>query len=50
MRQKFTCNECKCTFTPTFWRWLCAPHAFDIWRYMKCPKCGKKTWMKREKK
>lgn len=50
MRRKFTCNECKQTFLFVFWKPLTAKYIVDIWHYMKCPNCGKKTWMKREKR
>ena len=35
---------------PNFWMWLHCPHFFDIWRYVKCPVCGRKSWVKRVKK
>lgn len=50
MTQQFTCKHCGHTFTPKLWRWLCAMHLFDIWRYFKCDNCGKRSWMKRERK
>lgn len=49
MRRKFTCNECKNTFAFTFWKWFFAKYVFDIWYFMRCPNCKKRTWMKMEK-
>lgn len=48
-RNKFTCPNCGKSFRTTFWKWLSCPHLFDIWRYIKCPGCGKRSWMKRVK-
>ena len=49
-RNKFTCPKCDHTFmVAPFWRWLVQPHLFDIWRYVKCPICCEKSWMKRIK-
>ena len=45
-RNKFTCPKCGHTFTLTFWKWLMAPHLLDKWRYVKCPECGRRCWMK----
>jgi hypothetical protein len=25
------------------------PHLFDLYRFIKCPWCGKRSWMKRVK-
>ena len=49
-RNKFQCPHCLADFEmPNFWLWLRCPHFFDVWRYVKCPVCGKKSWMKRKK-
>ena len=49
-RNKFQCPRCTCDFEVwNFWKWLVCPHLFDIWRYVKCPLCRKRSWMKREK-
>ena len=50
-RNKFQCPHCLADFeVSNFWMWLHCPHLFDIWRYVKCPVCGKRSWMKRVKK
>ena len=46
-RNKFTCPKCGHHFeVSSFWDWLAAPHVFDKFRYVKCPKCKEKCWMK----
>lgn len=42
----YECNKCHYTYIPTFKRVLCAMHV-NRTRYMKCPKCGKKSWQKK---
>lgn len=50
-RNKFQCPHCLADFeVHSFWKWLLCPHLFDIWRYVRCPVCGKRLWMKRVKK
>lgn len=50
-RNKFTCPKCGHNFEVTaFWDWLAAPHLFDEFRYVKCPNCKEKRWMRRIKK
>lgn len=48
-RNKFQCSHCLADIELEFLEWLFCPHLFDIWRYVKCPICGKKSWMKRVK-
>lgn len=46
----YICPKCGHKFEVTsFWKWLAAPHLFDIWRWFKCPSCGKSSWIKKEK-
>ncbi len=46
----YNCPKCAGTHMVTnFWRWLLAPKLFDIWRWNKCPWCGKYSWMRRSK-
>ena len=45
-RNRFTCPHCKHTFELSFWKWLNAPHLFDVWRYAQCPKCNKRSWVR----
>lgn len=48
---KFTCPNCGHTFEITnLMKWIACPHFFDIWRSIKCPECGVRSWMKRVKK
>ena len=43
----YKCRKCGHTYmVPTIWRWLIAPHLTYRLRYMKCPHCGKRNWMK----
>lgn len=48
-RRHFKCAECEYEFTLGFWGWLCVPH-MDMWRYryVKCPNCGVRHWLKAE--
>lgn len=43
----FTCPKCGHQFIPTFWAWFFVPHLGSR-RYLKCEKCGKRTWMMRK--
>lgn len=46
-RNKFICPKCGHYFEVTnLIEWINATHLFDIWRYIKCPNCDKKSWMK----
>lgn len=46
-RNQFQCPHCKKMFEEDrFWRWLLYPHMFDKYRYIKCPWCGKRSWMR----
>lgn len=48
-RRAFVCPNCghKIIFYSVV-KWIAQLHLFDIWRYIKCPNCGKRSWMKRE--
>ena len=42
----YECRSCHYKYVPTYWTTNLAPHVG--WsRYMKCPKCGKKSWHKK---
>ena len=43
---KYECKKCKHTYTPEFSEILCSAHIGRT-RYLKCSKCGKKTWHKK---
>jgi hypothetical protein len=47
--RNYKCPKCEHAYSVGFWKWLCAPHMFDIWRWMKCPACGKRSWIKKIK-
>ena len=49
-RRHFECVKCGHAFTLGFWKWLCTPH-MNMWRYryVKCPKCRVRHWLKAEK-
>lgn len=42
----YECNKCHYKYVPTYKRVFVAPHIGRT-RYMKCPKCGKKSWNKK---
>ena len=42
----YECKECHHKYVPTYWTTNLAPHMGRT-RYMKCPKCGKKSWQKK---
>ena len=42
----YECQECHHKYVPTYSSVLWAMHA-NRTRYMKCPKCGKKSWQKK---
>ena len=42
----YKCAECGHRYVPTFHSVFMAPHMSRT-RYMKCPKCGKKSWQKK---
>ena len=39
----YECGECHHRYVPTYWSTNLAPHIGRT-RYMKCPKCGKRSW------
>jgi len=41
----YVCKECKHNFRINFYKDLFAPQTTTT-KYLKCPKCGKKTWAK----
>ncbi len=47
---QFHCAECDHEFTIGFWKWLYTMK-FDIsrHRYVKCPQCGVRHWLKAKK-
>lgn len=47
----YQCAECKHCFKLTVWQWLFTTMKFDITRhrYVKCPRCGVKHWLKATK-
>ncbi len=42
----YACQSCGHRYLPTYWQVNLAPHTGRT-RYMKCPKCGKRTWQKK---
>lgn len=40
------CKKCNHKFIPTYFKAMMAPH-MGYTRYLKCPKCGKRTWAKK---
>ncbi len=42
----YECGNCHDRYVPTYWQTNLAPHMGRT-RYMKCPKCGKKSWQKK---
>lgn len=47
----FRCAKCKYCFKISFWQWLYTMKLdFCRYRYVKCPRCGVKHWLKAELK
>ena len=42
----YECKECHNKYIPSYMKALMAPH-MSTTRYLKCPKCGKRTWSKK---
>lgn len=42
----YECKNCHHKFVPTYFKALIAPHKSTT-RYLKCPKCNKRTWSKK---
>lgn len=42
----YECQNCGHRHVPTYWQTNLAPHAGRT-RYMKCPKCGKRSWQRK---
>lgn len=43
----YECTKCGHYYVPTYGRVFWAPH-FGRTRYLKCPKCGQKSWQKKK--
>ena len=43
----YQCTKCGHYYIPTYWNMLWAFH-FGRTRYLKCPKCGQKSWQKKK--
>jgi len=42
----YECKNCHHKHVPSYFNALCAPH-MSTTRYLKCPKCGKRSWSKK---
>lgn len=42
----YECQNCHHRYVPTYWQTILAMHRGRT-RYMKCPKCGKRSWQKK---
>ena len=42
----YECSKCGNKYVPTFKSVLCGMHYGRTW-YLKCPKCGEKSWQKK---
>ncbi len=42
----YECRSCGHRYVPTYWQTNLAPHTGRT-RYMKCPKCGKRSWQRK---
>ena len=42
----YECQSCGYRHVPTYWQTNLAPHTGRT-RYMKCPKCGKRSWQRK---
>ena len=43
----YECRKCHHRYVPdSYWKVMFSPH-LDTTRYLKCPKCGKKSWSKK---
>ena len=42
----YECKKCHHKHVPSYFNVLCAPH-MSTTRYLKCPKCGKRSWSKK---
>ena len=42
----YECQSCGHRYVPTYWQTNLAPHTGRT-RYMKCPKCGKRSWQRK---
>lgn len=45
--KQFKCKHCGKTRDVSFWKEVNSFHLFGKWVYVKCPHCGKRSWMKR---
>lgn len=47
---KFICPKCNKTFEMSYFKWiLCSPFHMFFKRLTKCPNCGERSWMKKQK-
>ncbi len=43
----YECKKCHHRYVPTsYWKTMISPH-IDTTRYLKCPKCGKRSWSRK---
>ena len=43
----YECKKCHHRYTPnSYWKVMISPH-LNTTRYLKCPKCGKRSWSKK---
>lgn len=44
-RYDYQCGNCGATFSPTALSLSLAPHRFGGSKYMRCPRCGRWSWV-----
>ena len=44
--KSFQCKHCGSIQEVSLWKQICHMHLFGKWIYIKCPKCGKRSWHK----
>lgn len=44
-RYDYQCPSCGATFSPTALSLVLAPHRFGGSKYMRCPQCGRRSWV-----
>lgn len=45
--KQFKCKHCGEIRDVGFWKEINSFHLFGKWVYVKCPKCGKRSWMRK---
>ena len=45
MRYDYQCGRCGATFSPTAVSLALAPHRIGGSKYMRCPQCGRRSWV-----